>query len=180
VRRVVLPLLLATLAACRSDRPTEFVDVAFAPNVPVEHYRAWDFDHDRIRDLDDPRVDVDFVRAELLAAIEDELEELGFERVPGGPVDFRVHYELWVAGPGDLDGVRERLRGRIFVFDERTGRFVWRGERKAPVGDDGYDEERARERIRLFVRELLRYTRKLEDPEDPDDLEDLEAAAAAH
>jgi len=174
MRRLFLLLLLG-LAACRSDRPTEFVDIAFAPNVPTEHYRTWEFDLDKIRDFDDPRVDSAFVRTEMLAAIESELTELGFVRGYGGPVDFRVHYELWVAGAGDLDGVRERVRGRIFIFDERTGRFVWRGERKAPAGDGEFEEERAREGIRLFVDELLRYTRKLEDPEDPDDLEDFEA-----
>lgn len=173
--RGFLCLLLLALAACRSDRPTEFVDIAFAPNVPTGHYRAWDFDLDRIRDFEDPRVDSTFIRAEMLAAIEDELAELGYERAPGGSVDFRVHYELWVAGPGDLDGVRERVRGRIFLFDERTGRFVWRGERKAPTGDAEFDPERAREGIRLFVDELLRYTRKLDDPEDPEDIEDLGA-----
>ncbi len=174
MRRLFL-LLLLSLPSCRGDRPTEFVDIAFAPNVPTEHYRTWDFDLDRIRDFEDPRVDSAFVRAEMLAAIEDELAELGYERAPGAPVDFRVHYELWVAGPGDLDGVRERVRGRIFLFDQRTGRFVWRGERKAPTQGGEFDEARARAGVRQFVDELLRYTRKLEDPEDSDDLEDLES-----
>lgn len=168
--RVILCLLLFALAACRSDRPTEFVDIAFVPNVPTEHYRTWKFDFDKIRDFDGPRVDSAFVRAEMLAAIEDKLQELGYERAPGGPVDFQVYYELWVAGQRDLDGIRERIRGRIYVIDERTSRFVWRGERKAPTGDGEFNEGRARDNIRLFVEELLRYTRKLDDPEDLEDL----------
>ena len=52
-----------------------------------------------------------------------------------------------------------------------TGRFVWRGERRALVEGLGTEQERSA-RLRLFVEELLVYTSKLAGPdetEDPDE-----------
>ena len=161
-RPALVAVLLATGVACASPRPTELVNVTFAPSVETDHYATWDFDLAACRDTGDPRVDDAFVRAHLLAAIRDELEARGYARKPGEPVDFRVSYELWI-DEGGPDAVEERGRGRILVRDVATGRFVWRGERKARIVRPTSTEERV-ERIRLFARELLQYTRKLEDP----------------
>ena len=159
-------LALAAACACHSARPTEFVNITFTPSVPTDDYATWDFELASCQDFGDERVDDDFVRAELLAAIEDELTQRGYERRPGEPVHFTVYYRLWVADGGDLLGVAERSRGQIFIRDVKSGRNVWRGERKAPVTGKARTREEQSELLRRFVRELLEYTRKLEAPED--------------
>ena len=139
-----LPILgLAFLAACSTPRPTEFVNITFTPSVDTDHYETWDFDLDKCLDLDDPRADGAFIWEHLLANIQEILEARGLERRTGQAVDFTVFYELWVTDGGDLTGVDERARGRIIVRDGTTGRFVWRGERKAPLGAGLTSEELA-------------------------------------
>lgn len=155
---------LVVLAACSTPRPTEFVNITFTPSVDTDHYATWDFDLDKCLDFDDPRVDAAFIREHLLAEIQSILEARGLERRTGQPVDFTVFYELWLADGGDLPGIEERARGRIIVRDGATGRFVWRGERKAPLGT-GLTSEELLPKIQRFAQELLQYIRKLEDPE---------------
>jgi len=156
--------LVAALWACAAPRPTEFVNVTFTPSIETDGYATWRFDLEACRDFDDPRVDDEFVRAHLLEAIRDELERAGYAYAAEGEIDFLVHYELWVADTGGPTALSESARGRILVEDVASGRFVWRGERKAAISRAGSDEERE-EQIRLFAHELLRYTRKLSDPE---------------
>ena len=166
-RRRLAALGLALFGACQSARPTEFVNVTFTPSVDTDDYATWDFELDACRDFGDPRVDDAFLREHLLDAIEEGLQERGYRRRVGEPVDFTVFYELWLTGGGDLAGVQERGRGRILVRDVASGRLVWRGERKAPVGGAATPEQQAG-KIRRFARELLQYTRKLEEPEEQD------------
>lgn len=166
MRNVQLALVaLLTLVACHSPRPTEYINVAFTPSVDTDDYRTWDFELDSCSDIGDPRFDDDFIREKMLAAIQAALGERGYEHRPGGPVDFTVYYELWLADGGDLAGVEERVRGKILVRDVATGRLVWRGERKAPTRPGSTPGQLA-ETVRAFVEDLLQYTRKLEEPEE--------------
>jgi len=156
-------LVLVGLAACAAPRPTEFINITFTPSVETGHYRTWDFELESCRGFEDPRVDDERLRPMLLEAMREEIEARGFRYAPGGPVDFRVFYELWVADTGDAAAVEERARGRIFVRDVESGRLVWRGERKAPVSVMPDDAARAAA-VRSFAADLLQYTSKLEDP----------------
>jgi hypothetical protein len=156
---------LACLMACAGSHPTEFVIISFTPSVDTDEYRVWDFELASCRDFNDPRVDDDFVRAELLAAIQSELEERGYERRPEGSVDFTVFYELRVSDGEDQAGIRERMRGRIIARDVASQRLVWLGERKAPVTGKASTREQQTAMIRRFAQELLQYIRKLEEPE---------------
>ena len=169
MRAGALALLgLLGLFACASPRPTEFVNITFTPSVDTDDYRTWDFELESCRDFDDPRVDHDLLRKELLSAIQAELADRGYERSRDEPVDFTVYYELWITDAGDLVGVDERWRGRIFLRDVATRRLVWRGERKAPVTGAATTPEQQAEAIRRFTAELLQYTIKLEEPEEQD------------
>ena len=152
MRRLAASLVLASLAACQGDgRPTEFVNIDFVPYLAVEGYETFDVDEDACSEFDDPRVDDALVRREMLAALEDGLTARGFRRATDAPPDFVVHYELWVAPPEEWTG--ERLRGRVWVRDVESGRFAWRGERKALVqGGRDTDVPAA---LRAFVDELL-------------------------
>ena len=153
--RLSLALLVAA-ASCSTPRPSEFVNIVFAPSIPTGHYAAWRFDLEACRDTGDPRVDDAFVREHMLDAIQSELEQRGFKLRTDGPVDFLVSYQIWFADPS-------RMRGRIVLMDTATGRFVWRGERKAPVSRDLAPDDRI-ERIRRFAHELLQYTRRIGAP----------------
>lgn len=157
-------VLLAALGACSTPRPTEFVNVTFAASVPTDHFRTWDLELASCRGFDDPRVDDDRVHELLVDALREELEGRGYPYRPGGEVDFRVYYELWIADSGDPDAVTERGRGRVFVRDVASGRLVWRGERKAPVSREA-DATRTEAAVRAFVAELLQYAPQLAGPD---------------
>ena len=157
-------LLVAALSACAAPRPTEFVNVTYTPSVDTSHYATWDFELSECRGFGDPRVKDELIGPLMLDAIREELERQGYAWRPDRPVDFLVHYELWIADSGGAEALSERGRGRIVVKDVATGRPVWRGERKAAITRAGSDEER-RESVRLFVHELLQYTRKLSNAE---------------
>jgi hypothetical protein len=167
MRRPALILLaaLALLGGCRSQRPTEFSNITFTPSVDTDDYATWDFDLGACRGFDDPQVDDAFIRGHLLRAIEEQLAQRGYERRTTGTVDFTVFYELDLADGGDVPGLAARARARIFLRDVATGRLVWRGERKAPATGEATHEELV-ERIDRFARELLKHTRKLEQPEE--------------
>ena len=153
------PIVLAglVLGACSSPpRPTEFINITYTPAVDTAHYATWAFDLEGSQDFGDPRVDDEFVREHLLAEIESELTERGFEQRQGGAADFLVSYELWIADTGGAEATAEWGRGRIFIRDVATGRYVWRGERKAFVSRSDSPEE-GTARIRAFVQELLQY-----------------------
>lgn len=152
MRGLVACVALALSAACSgTGRPTEFVNIDFVPYLHVERYETFAVDEAACRDFDDPRVDAALVRDEMLTALDEGLRARGFRRVDGDEADFLVHYELWVAPPEEWTG--ERLRGRVFVRDTETGRYAWRGERKALV--EGEPREDARAAVRAFVEELL-------------------------
>jgi len=158
-RLTALAFIASTLlGACKSDRPVEFVNITFTPSVDTAHYETWDFDLERCVDLGDPRGDDVFVRKHLLAEMERELTALGVERRQDGTADCSIHYELYLTASDAPGTSEERVRGKIFVRDALTGRYVWRGERKAPATGLGSDEERV-ESIRFFVQDLLQYTR---------------------
>lgn len=158
---------LVVLVTCQSSRPTEFVNITFTPSVHTDDYATWDFDLDLCRDFEDPRVDDASLRKHLLSAIQEILEARGYERRVDQSVDFTVFYDLSVTDGGGLAGVEERIRGKILLRDSATGRLVWRGERKVPTGG-GLTPEELGPRVRRFARELLQYTRVLEEPEQQD------------
>lgn len=166
MRRSLAYLSIAVLAAvvsCSAPRPTEFVNIVFAPSIATDRYKTWRFDLDACRDTADPRVDDAFVREHLLDAIRGELEPRGYAFHTDGPVDFLVSYQIWFADPGAIDADEARMRGRIVLKDTTSGRFVWRGERKAVVTRALSPAVRI-ERIRRFAHELLQYTHRLGPP----------------
>jgi hypothetical protein len=164
VRVLALVLFLAALAtSCRSKRPTEFINITFTPSVDTSHWETFAFDFDRIEEADHQDLDTPFLRDRMLAELEVELTGLGYERGEPADADFIVWYRFELTGEVAVasDGVRVApMRGLIYLADVRTGRFVWRGERRARVAALETDEERA-EAVRAFVREVVEQSERL-------------------
>ncbi len=159
--RASLLALLCGFGACAAPASEEVINITFAPWIETDHYTTWDFDLEACIEFRDVRIDAELVRFELLAAIEEEIEARGKERRRGAEVDFLVHYELVLADGGDLSDVKERIRCRMFIRDVRTGRLVWRAEKKTPLIGLVQKPE-VPTVVRNYVREVLQYATRLE------------------
>jgi hypothetical protein len=154
--------LLAALVSCKAERPTEFVNVSFTVSIDASDYRTWDFDETSCEDFDIEWIDDAALREYVFAAIEEYFDGAGYERVPGGDVDFRIHYEFWTQLEETREETEAQARGSLVIRDGTTGRFVWRATRRAPATGPDPDldlEARARD----FVFEMLAYTTKIRE-----------------
>lgn len=155
--RIAFAGALLAMAACKADRPTEFVNVVFTVSHETSHYRTWDFELESSENFAVDWVDHDRIREHLLVAVEDILSEQGYERVPGGSdVDFHVSYELWVTPEAERGAEGVPARGSLVIRDGSSGAFIWRATRKAPVSTVSTGENTAA-RTREFASEMLKY-----------------------
>ena len=161
LRRVALTLACACVpCACKSERPTEFVNVAFTISVDTDDYKTWAFDEAACENFDVDWIDHAALRAEMFESIERVLTDQGNARVAADEADFLVSYEFWIEPGTTRETKVANARGSILIRDSDTGRFVWRATRKSPLVKRG-DTGDPRDRVHEFVESMLRYTTKL-------------------
>ena len=157
----LLPLVCAlVLGACKSERPTAFVNVAFTISVDAVDYNTWSFDEAACEDFDVDWIDHGALRAEMIESIEDVLSRLGRTRVAASDADFLVSYELWIEPGTTRATTSANAKGSIVIRDGDTGRFVWRATKKATLVR-GEGERNGMDKVHVFVETLLQYITKL-------------------
>ena len=160
VARWTLVSLVAALASCANPRPTEFVNVAFTISIDSSKYRTWAFDFERSDDFDVAFVDHERLRNALVVAITDVMAERGYPRVAPEEADAFLSYELWMDGETTAETAVARARGSLVIRDAKTGQFLRRATRKAPIAIKGGGES-YEEGTRVFASEMLRYMDEL-------------------
>ncbi len=158
--RLLTLICALALGACKSERPTEFVNVAFTISVDADDYKTWSFDEAACEDFDVDWIDHGALRAEMIESIEDVLSELGHTRVAAADADFLVSYEFWIEPGTTRETTSANAKGSIVIRDGDTGRFVWRATKKATLirsegGRNGMDK------AHVFVETMLQYVTKL-------------------
>jgi len=162
----LLPLICAcgpglfVLSACKSERPTEFVNVAFTISVDADDYKTWSFDGAACEDFDVDWINHGALRSEMIESIEGVLSELGHTRVTGDEADFLVSYEFWIEPGTTRATTSANAKGSIVIRDGDTGRFVWRATKKATLvrGEGGRNRVN---KVHVFVETMLQYVTKL-------------------
>ena len=159
--RLALILVCACVpCACKSERPTEFVNVAFTISVDTDDYKTWSFDEAACEDFNVDWMDHAALRAEMFESIEEVLAGYGRARTTADEADFLVSYEFWIEPGTTRETKAANAKGSIVIRDSDTGRFVWRATKKSPLVKRGNTGDPG-DQVHEFVEAMLRYTTKL-------------------